>query len=231
GTGEHGGPPGHGAPIVAAASGPLTLADGGRTLLVVNPDSDSVTAVDVTDPEEPKPTATVAVGGEPWAVALAPDGTAIVMNRRSGSLSFLQRDGPQHGTWRVIDETYVGPEPGGVVLSANGARAYVTLSGDAAVAVVEVAARRVVERIAVGPLPWAIACSDDTLIVAHRLARPVEGRSPTADDGREGWLTLIDLGEEPSSATSEVVLAGNAFGFPNALEGLAVVDEVVYAAH
>src|SRR5690606_29399418 len=36
-----------------AASGPLALSADGRTLWVVNPDADSVTAVDVTDPAAP----------------------------------------------------------------------------------------------------------------------------------------------------------------------------------
>src|SRR5690606_4074380 len=91
GTGEPGGPLGPGAGNSTSASGPLTLADDGRTLWVVNPDSDSVTAVDVTQPERPEVTDTVAVGAEPWAVAVAPSGSVVVMNRRSGNLSFLQR--------------------------------------------------------------------------------------------------------------------------------------------
>lgn len=221
-------PDADGGQVATAVSRPLALSHDGRTLWVANPDADSLTFLDVTNPAEPKAAQPLAVGGEPWAVAATPGGEIITMNRRTGTLSFVATgDGAGLGA-RVEDELYVGPEPGGLVLSASGEHAYVTLSADAAVAVVDIAAKQVVGHIAVGLMPWTVARSGDTLIVSHRLARQVAGSSTAANEGREGWLSLVDLSTE---TVTEVALVGSAFGFPNALEGLALAGDVVYVAH
>lgn len=85
-----------------SSSSPVALSQDGSWLWVVNPDHDSVTRVptDSLDPGVPVP-----VGREPWAVAVAPDGSAVVLNRRDGSLSLVR--GTQVTTFPV------GSEPGG----------------------------------------------------------------------------------------------------------------------
>src|SRR5690606_30898480 len=153
------------------------------------------------------------------------------------SISFLEGAGAQ----RTRHDLPLGPEPGGLALSADGDLAFVTLSADGELAVLDVATRSVMRRVPLGPLPWAVATTGSgpelTVIVSHRLARAAAGHGAAAD-GREAWLSLIRGLDTPAThagvtelATTEVVLARAAFGFPNALESLVVVGEAVYVAH
>jgi len=209
-----------------STSSPLALTPDGRTLWVVNPDADSVTALDTTTLQAAAP---VPVGREPWAVAVTPDGTVLVLNRADGSLTVLQ------GGRR--DDVPLGAEPGGLALAPSGRTAYVTLSSEDALAVVDVARRAVVARVPLGRAPWAVAVTDDgdaedddeTIVVGHRLARLRPDGAEAEDDGKEGWLTLL-----PASAPGaawEQVLAPYPFGFPNGLEGLAIHGDQAFVAH
>src|SRR5690606_34251448 len=103
-----------------AASSPLAMSADGRTLWVVNPDADTFTVVDLSDPTAPVTGSTIVVGGEPWAVAVTPSGTVISMNRRDGSLSFVTSEPTPGDHAPMVDTLFVGPEPGGLVLSATG---------------------------------------------------------------------------------------------------------------
>lgn len=208
--------PGDGVPSV---SSPLALAPDGKMLWVVNPDADSVTPLDTQTLTAGSP---IPVGREPWSVAVAPSGGVVVMNRLDGSLSVLE-DGRR-------TDIYVGPEPGGVALSPDGTGAYVTVSSADEVAVVDLREQKVVERIAMGRMPWAIAVtggsSDEAVIITHRLARlRADGREAT-NDGKEAWLTILRDGE-----VTERVVAPYGFGYPNVLEGLAVAGDGVWVTH
>lgn len=205
----------------ASVSRPLALSPDGRTLWVVNPDADSVTAVDVRTVTAGVP---VPVGREPWAVAVTPSGTVVVMNRADGSLSLLAR-GARH-------DVAVGPEPGGLALSADGRLAYVTVSSSDEVVVVDLVDRRVAERIAVGRQPWSIGVmttepdAPPRVVVAHRLARPRAGAGEATNDVKEAWLTLLTAG-----AAHEVAIEPFDFGFVNVVEGLALSGDDVWLAH
>lgn len=213
-------PLGDGLPSV---SSPLALSPDGQTLWVVNPDADSVTPVDVQTLTAGTP---VPVGREPWSVAVTPAGTVVVMNRLDGSLSLL--DG-HHRT-----DLPIGPEPGGVALSPSGRLAYVTVSSADQVAVVDVPERKVIERIPVDRLPWAIAVTDngdaddddEAIIVTHRLARLRPDGQEARNDGKEGWLTVLQGGE-----VSEHLIAPYDFGYPNVMEGLAISGDQAYVVH
>src|SRR5690606_37641424 len=163
------GPPGSLSDGVPSSSSPIALSPDGGTVWVVNPDADSVTPLDTTTLQAGEP---VATGREPWAVAVTPAGTVVVMNRAGGSISLLT------GADRIDVE--VGPELGGLALSPGGGLAFVTVSSAAQVAVIDTSKGAVVARVEVGRLPWAIAVTDDgddddfdeTVLVAHRQARP-----------------------------------------------------------
>jgi YVTN family beta-propeller protein len=205
----------------ASVSSPLALSPDGRTLWVVNPDADSVTAVDVRTLTVGAP---VPVGREPWAVAVTRSGTVVVMNRAGGSLTLLAR-GARHDVW-------VGPEPGGLALSADGRLAYVTVSSADEVVVVDLGERRVAERIPVGRQPWSVgimASEPDaaaTVVVAHRFARSHAGAAEATNDGKEAWLTLLTAG-----AARELAIEPFDFGFVNVVEGLALSGDDVWLAH
>src|SRR5690606_17448659 len=90
----------------------------------------------------------------------------------------------------------VSAEPGSLALSPTGRLAFVTLSGDAALAIVDLERVEVVGRVPLGLVPWAVAVTDDgdaddldeTVVVTHRIARLRSGGVEGTDDGKEGWL-------------------------------------------
>lgn len=209
-------------PLRASVSGPLALSPDGRTLWVVNPDADSVTAVDTRTLHAGAP---VPVGKAPWSVAVTATGTVVVADRGTGALTLLRG-----GSRRDIP---VGPEPGGVAVSPSGRTAYVTLASAGEVAVVDLASGTVQRRVKVGAYPWAVAVVPGgqpgdryaTVVVSHRLARLRPGGVEGTNDGKEGWLTTF------GAKSGEIVLPSYAFGYPNALEGLAAAGSTVWVAH
>jgi DNA-binding beta-propeller fold protein YncE len=182
---------------------------------VVNPDADSVTPLDTSTLTAGMP---VAVGREPWAVALTAGGMVVVMNRADGSLSLLA-DG-------VRTDVPIGAEPGGLALSADGRTAFVTLSAAAEVVAVDLVSRTVSRRHSVGPQPWMIGVAGERVVVTHRFPRKVAGGFEASDGGKEAWLTVLQDG-----AASEIVLPAQAFGFPNVIEGLTIRGDDVYLVH
>lgn len=209
--------------VRSSTSGPLALSTDGRSLWVVNPDADSVTRVNTKTHATDDP---IPVGREPWAVAVSPYGV-VVMNRASGSLSFVA-DG------QVVDNLLVGPEPGGLALSPSGRLAYVTMSSSDEVAMIDVQQRAIISRIPVARLPWSVAVSndgdtddaDESVIVSHRLSRLRTDGLEGTNTGKDGVLSVI-RGEQ----VQEIVLTPYDFGFVNNLEGLYTVDDRVYLAH
>lgn len=232
---------------VGSVSRPVALAPGGAWLWVVNPDANTVTPVNVSELRAGEPRAT---GSEPRAVAVAPSGTVVVMNRADGSLSLLE----------AADRTdiAVGAELGGLALSPTGRFAFVSVASAGELAVVDTAARSVAARAHVGALPWTVAVTDDgddddldeVIIVAHRQARPRAGPAPlsdrgssvarerSADDGMEAWLSLwrlerdgpTGLGLMPTAVPERVVEPYD-FGFPNQLAGLALNGDQLFVTH
>src|SRR5690606_22966187 len=146
--------------------------------------------------------APISVGVEPWAVAVTPNGAVVVMNRAGASLTVI-RDGRR-------TDLEVGTEPGGLALSPTGRLAFVTLSSDAAVAIVDLDRLEVVGRVPLGAQPWAIAVTDDgdaddldeKVVVTHRIARLRAGGSEGTDDGKEGWLTTVPLADLVTGASA-----------------------------
>ena len=194
-------------PPAASASSPIAVS--GTTVWVVAPDADLLRPFDAETFEPGEP---FSIPGEPSSVAVAGELVAVVA-RRAGTLTLLRGD--------RRDEVHVGPEPGGVALTPDGATAYVTVSSADEVAVVSTARAEVVERIPVGRLPWAVATDGARVVVTHRLSRrrDREGRNV----GHEGWLTELGAGER--------VLPPVAFGFPNVLEAVVLAGDRAWVAH
>ncbi len=207
---------------VASVSSPLALSPDGSTLWVVNPDADSVTPIDTKTLIAGTP---LEVGTEPWGVVVTAR-EVVVLNRSDGSLSLLE------GKTRT--DIPLGSEPGGVALSASGNLAYVTVSSSDEIAVVDLAEKQVVKHIPVGHMPWAIAVTDngdnddtdETIIITHRLARLRSGGKEATDDGKEGWLSIIENDE-----VREISLPPYEFGFTNGLESLAISGDNILVSH
>jgi YVTN family beta-propeller protein len=196
-------------PPVATASAPLAWSADGASLWVVAPDADLVTRLDVRSGEARE---RVAVGDEPWSVAVSGE-DVLVVNRGDGTVSFV-------GGGALA----VGAEPAGIVVV--GRRAYVAVSGEDVVAEIDLDARAVVARIPVGRRPWAIAVVGEQLWVTHRLARLRAGAVEGTDQGKEGWLTVID-----GNGVREIAVPPYDFGHANVLDGIAVSGEAVHLAH
>jgi YVTN family beta-propeller protein len=207
---------------VASVSGSLALSPDGKTLWVVNPDADSVTPIDTKTLKAGTP---LEVGKEPWGVAVTAR-EVIVLNRADGTLSLLE------GNART--DIPVGAEPGGIALSPSGNLAYVAVSSSDEVAVIDLVEEQVVKRISVGRMPWAIAVTDngdtndadEKIIVTHRFARLRPDGVEATNDGKEGWLSIIE-GDE----VRETPLPPYEFGFTNGLESLAVSADAVLISH
>jgi YVTN family beta-propeller protein len=128
-----------------------------------------MSSVALLDLAQAKVVGRVSVGEEPFCV-VARGAVAVATNYGSDSLSVLElaADG-----LRVAATIPVGDEPRGVALSLDGKTAYVALGGESAIAVVDLAARRVTKRLPTGLEPWhvALAPSGKRLAVGCTRAR------------------------------------------------------------
>lgn len=156
----------------------LVLAPDGSWLATVNQTSHTISLVRTADghvlDEQP-------VGPHPQAIALAPDGhTLLVSSRDSGQVE----------RWGVVQQRLerrgtiaVGFHPHGLAIAPDGQTAYVACTASAEVAVLDLAAERVVRRIAVGRWPRHLALSPD----GSRLAVGTSGdRGVTVVDCLQG---------------------------------------------
>jgi YVTN family beta-propeller protein len=130
----------------------LALSSDGRWALTANSTSDSVSLVDLS-------LGTVAAEGEtgrkPFSVAWR-GSAALVTNLLDETVTLFEVVPPKLSRIATFD---VGYQPRGVALSGD--RAYVALSGEDAVAVLDLRERKVVGRIPVGVEPWYLALTPD----------------------------------------------------------------------
>ncbi|MFO0888696.1 MAG: beta-propeller fold lactonase family protein [Isosphaeraceae bacterium] len=154
----------HRSPIALALSGD------GRRLLTANQTSGSVSLVDTLAGKvlDECPT-----GDRPAGVALSADGTLGVVTHWYGyDLAVLSIVGDRLA---VRGRLEVGPEPRGVVLSADAKTAYVAVGVSNEIVRVDVEAMKVTGRAAVGREPRGIAISPDgsTLLVGNARSQDV----------------------------------------------------------
>jgi len=153
-----------GSPAPKRSSSAIAVTLDGQLVLVVNPDSNSLSLISTSSPALE---AELPVGIDPRTVAVDDPGTrAYVANRGSGSVSLI--DVPARA---VIAEIPVGDRPYGVVVSPDGSRIFVSVQGADEVAVIDSTTRQVVDSIAVGDRPSGLALSEDgrILYVTHLL--------------------------------------------------------------
>ena len=152
----------------AHASGSIAITPDGTTVYVVNPDADSVAAIDTAS-------ATIldeiTVGRDPRSLALELDSQRLyVTNQASATLSILATHPlTRHAALRV------GPEPYGVVADPTSRFVYVAATGANRIDVVDTELVEVVDTIAMQARPKGLAISDDgeRLYVTHQLSGAV----------------------------------------------------------
>ena len=140
------------------ASTAVALSPDGALLAAVNPDSGTLTFVDVQSLEVVDE---VKVGEDPRTLAFTEDGRRVVVaNRGSATVSVISVSRGEQG------QIAVGAMPYGVVVS--GRRAFVSEFAIASVAVVDLEASRVERRISVDPFPAGLALANGRqLLVTH----------------------------------------------------------------
>jgi YVTN family beta-propeller protein len=142
-----------GPPAPPAATGADSGAPG-PTAFVVNYASDSVTPVSLATRQAGH---AIAVGADPAAIALTPDGrTAYVVNSGSGTVTPINTAARTAG--RAIR---VGTDPTAIAITPNGRTAYVTNSGSDTVTPIAVATGQPGRAIPVGAYPKALAITPD----------------------------------------------------------------------
>ena len=201
----------------------IVLSPSGQTLWVTNPDAGTVTAL-TTMPL--KKVVEIPVGQEPWSLAISTDGRWVyIVDRALGTFITINTQ-----SYQVETSIPIGAEPGAVALNPTGSRAYVSLTSAAEIAVVDTERSDIIAYIPVAPKPYAVAITDDgdsldedeQVYVSHFLALPHAGAIETADDSREGRITVIDTGS--NSVVNQITLLPDEHGFPNLLAGIAIVN-------
>jgi len=132
--------------------------------------------------------AELACGRKPTALAMSSDGRRVLVTAsHSGELFVFDRDGSK---LNAAGSVYLGFEPHGVAISANGSTAYVALSTSHRIAVVDLKTLEVSAHIEVGQWPRYLALSPD----GSRLAVGVNG-----DLG----VTVVDTASRKALYTEE----------------------------
>src|SRR5213594_3962041 len=194
------------------SSGPIAVTPDDSYVWVANPDSNSVTLIDVRSDANRK-LAEVAVGKEPQNLAVTPNGAFVyVSNTVSGTLSVVRAkpDDPQ-----VVQTIEVGTEPYGLAFTPNGRKLYVANARSNTVSVIDVFERRVDKTIELGGglEPRGIAITNDNddddtdekVYVTQFLGVDRPGIVVGSDDYKEGRVSVISTGTD--TVLREVVLS------------------------
>jgi YVTN family beta-propeller protein len=153
---------------VKRASSAIAITATGDTLLVVNPDSNSLTLVDTASELA---IAELSVGVDPRAVALSPDdATAYVANQGSDTVSVVDLT-----LASVITTVAVGDRPVGVAVSPDGRFVAVAELGDDRVRSLDASSLRTLSLVPVADRPHGLAFTPDGqhLLVTHLLSGKV----------------------------------------------------------
>jgi len=176
----------------ATASSPIGLTSDDRFVWVVNPDNNSVSALEVGNDVNRK-ISEIPVGEEPQCLAVTGDNRKVyVTNRRSGTVSVIDAESLQ-----VIKTIKVGTEPFGCALTPDGRRLYVANFSSDDVSVINTHGDVVIKTIDdVGPRPAAVAITENKVYVTLLLARLRQDNRSIAekegrDDGKEGRVIVL----------------------------------------
>ena len=150
------------------ASAAIAITGDGATLLVVNPDSNSLTLV---DPATRAVISELTVGTDPRTVTLDEiRGRAYVTNRGSASVSVVDLAARE-----VAHHVPVGQRPYGVVASPDGRWVYVAEQGSDRLTVLDADTLQTAATVAVADRPSGLAVSEDgaTVLVTHLLTNTI----------------------------------------------------------
>jgi len=182
--------------FVKQSSSAIAITDDGSRLLVVNPDSNSVSVI---DPLAGEKLAELTVGDDPRTVALEGRARAYVANRGSNTVSVINLS-----ELTVAAAIEVEQQPYGVVVATGGDFAFAANSGSDSISVIETATLEVISTIAVCDRPAGLAITADRLYVTHLLTGlvsviDVTGLPATVpycgplDFDADGQITVVEI--------------------------------------
>ena len=154
------------------ASSAIAITADGATLLVVNPDSNTLSLVDLGTLTT---VAEIPVGVDPRTVAVDDAGQrAYVANRGSDSVSVIDLN-----TRIAITSILVGDRPYGLVVNPDGDRLYVAESGADRLTILNTTTFETIQTIPVADRPSGLAISDNgrTLYLTHLLTNTITALS------------------------------------------------------
>jgi YVTN family beta-propeller protein len=188
-------------------SGPLQLTPDDRTVWVVNPETNSVAALDV-EGDKKAMLGSVAVGKEPRNLAISPDGKRVfVSNSGEDTVTVLDATKPPFAKLATLR---VGSQPYGLAFTPNGSKLYVANASSNTVSVIDPVSLKVVKTIdGVGQEPRGVAVTndgdgkdnDEKLYVTQFFGVDREGvKKGTilvgADDYKEGRVAVVSTASD-----------------------------------
>lgn len=208
--------------VAVAPSGPQPsrsssiVVDAARRLAwSVNPDEDSIAAIDADDLDllVEMPTCE-----DPRSVALAPDGTIWVACHDGDAIRVHDEVG---GTIVTIPLGQ-GSAPSGLAFSPDGSAAWVALEGAGALARIDAATRTETSRLAVGSRPRAIAVSADSsrVLVTRYLSVGDDGEVIVVDAAGPSLRPGIRVPKQGGDGNRDTTAAGK--GIVNQLASIAL---------
>jgi YVTN family beta-propeller protein len=177
-------------------SSPIAVTPDDQFVWVVNPDTDSVSILEVGN-DANKKVGEIKVGDEPNSIAISPNGSAAyVANTVNGSVSVIDT-----ATRRIVRNIFVGTEPYAVALTPNATKLYVANARSNDVSVVDTLTNRVVRTIPNIQEPRGIAITsdgdaddaDEKVYVTQFNGVDRPGTIIGADDYKEGRVDVISV--------------------------------------
>jgi YVTN family beta-propeller protein len=226
----------------ASKSGTIAMTGNDAYVVMVNPETDSVSVFDATTGAR---TAVAITGDEPSAVVIHPDDTTFFVANRADA-TVVKVTGIDSSTPDVGDTVDVGSEPTGLALSPSGARLYVAEWAEGRIAVIDTATMTEIGAIEAPVNPRAVAVTNDgdqddgdELIVVPEFYGDVAG-TEGSDTSRAGRVRLysasdlspqdpivfapIDSGFAPLGATDQTTVMTS----PNQLWAAIVIGQKIY---
>jgi len=182
----------------------------------VNPDNDTVTAIDgitLTKLWESP------VGKNPRTMVQAPDGTIWVVIQDDAAIRVLDRD--TGAETRKIALPYAS-RPFGLAFSPDGAAAYVTLEGTGQLARLDPVSRTLVGTLAVCPTPRGVAISGDSrrILITRFISPANRGEVVEVDAPGFSVTRRFELAVDPGPDTDD-----SSRGVPNYLSSITITPD------
>lgn len=145
----------------------------------------------VNDAHTGKAVASITLTGEPYDVAVTPDGRwAYVTLRAQHRVAVIDL-----GTMQVLTKIHVGAVPRGVAITPDGTRAWITEAGSDTVTAIDIATNTAGTPLPVGQQPWGIAITPggERAYVVNRTSSTVSA----IDLATQTVIAVIPVDQEP----------------------------------